>query len=499
MQGSTKTVGGGSATPTADAYNKFLQSQMKGGSGANTAISTMLGGGPSIDTSKGMANLPNSPSYAATTFNPMNNNLDLSQFNGSNIMGSIPTFGQASNMAGNATSMLNNGNFSASTGPASMDFMNTQPSQFGVSNVNMPNADVNSARANAIKSVLDRQNALNLANTHARYAAGGMGSLGSGASLADAQSNAEGQNQLLAGLQGITQQDIGNTLNFGQLNSSNMLQSQGMQSNDILSRLGLQNQNMLGNRQISSNEAISSAGNALQAAMSSGQINSSMLGNLLNYGTNLGQLGLGVNQLGATNMLNQGNFNNNATQTNNQNMFNENQGMNTFNTNMFGQNSSNALQNQNLGNQFGLGAAGQQSQNMQAILSQIFGGLNGSNQIGNPQAQTVQTPSPFSQITNGISQLGPLIAAPFTGGASLAAYGMPGMGGGGGASGLSSIGMGMNTPSSIGGIQPTLPGIQPMNNMGGYVMPNTQGFNPSMISGGASGGYPMMANSMFGG
>lgn len=282
MQGSTKTVGGGNAVPTADAYNQFLRNTITGtggsGGGFNTALTTMLGGGPKVDTNNGMANLPNAPSFASTNFMPLNNTLSV-------------------------------------------------------------NPDVLSPRAVTIKNIIDRQNQLDVANTRARYSAGGMGGFGSGASLAEAQTRGNNQDRLLAGLQGVTQQDIENALNIG-------------------------------------------------------------------------------------------NFNNTATQQNNQNQFNEHNALNTFMSSLFGQQSGNALQNQYLGNNFGLGAAGQQSSNIMNVLNQIFGGLNGANQLGTPQAQTVRTPSIFSQVAGGLGAIAPYALAPFTGGASLGLGSMGGFGGG---------------------------------------------------------------------
>lgn len=235
---------------------------------------------------------------------------------------------------GSTVNNLLSGN--ATSNPA-MNMMQGQPT-YGVSTVNMPNPDVNSARANAIAGIVNTQNQLNLANTNARYSSGGMSALGTGASMAAAQQNTIGQNQLLSGLQGVTQQDITNNLQYGQLNSQNALQAQGMQGQDTLSRLGLQNSNNLGTAQL-------------------------------------------------------------------------------------------------------------QQGGMLGILQQLFGGLNGSNQLGTAQAQTVQTPSSLSQILSGVSGLSGLLTGM---GGSSGLMSLLGLGGGGGGSTSGLGGVNFSNPGSGG-------------------------------------------------
>lgn len=85
-----------------------------------------------------------------------------------------------------------------------------------------------------------------------------------------------------------------------------------------------------------------------------------------------------------------------------------------------------------------MGMAMQQNQFGQSIdmqkLGMLFGGLQQANQLGTPGAQTVQTPSPFSQGMGALAGIAPFALAPATGGASLGLGGMFGGGGGGQAS-----------------------------------------------------------------
>jgi len=467
----TSTVGGGSATPTANAYNSFLQSQLGGNgqpSGNNqvgSTISNLLSGttpspGSGFFNNSGMANLPNAPSFTGANTQNLNNNIDLSQYGSGNVLGGMTSMGQAGNMLAGSTAPLSgglqSGAFNVAAPNASMNMMGTAPSTYGVGNVNMANPDVNSARANAISGIINTQNKLNMANTNARYSAGGMGSLGTGASMAGAQQSAIGNNQLLSGLQGVTQQDITNNLQYGQLNTGNQLQTQNMTGQDTLSRLGLQNSNLLGNAQIGEQASAASAANRLSASSSLAGLNQSGINSMLNYGVSQAGLGLQGAGMDATNAMNQGNFNNNATQTNNANSFNNSNALNSFMQQLFGQNSSNALTNQNMSNQTGLGLQSNQMQGMMGALQQLFGGLNQSNQIGNPQAQTVQTPSTFSQIMSGLSGV-----------AGLAT----GMGGGQGI--MSMFGGGGNTPNGTIGM-PTPTSIPLQNGMNFGMNPTPQ-------------------------
>lgn len=439
---STKTIGGGADTQTANQYQGMLQGQLGAGT-ANQAITNLMGGStdPTKYRGQGMSStLPGAPSFTSTKFNPLNQNVDLTQFN-TNANAGVPNF---SNLLGTGQQNLQplqnfranaQGGFAPDQGGGGggnlADLSGANRINYNVNTINQPNADVLSSRAQTLKSILDQQNNLNMANTRQYFSAGGMGSQGSGSMLAQAQQNAYGQNQLLQGLQGVTQQDIGNTLQFGQANSQNQLASLGLQQGAALGVAGLQNTQQLGNYQIGNqanianmqgqnNASLANMQAMLQAAQGQGQLGMSGLNTALSGALGGGQLGLQGNQFNAGNVYNQGMFSNNATQQNNMNSFNQNSALNQFMQQMFGQQSSNALQNQSLGNQFGLGASGQGMQGNMAALSQLFGGFNQANQIGTPQAQTVQTPSAFSQFMSGVGQIAPYALAPFTGGASLA-------------------------------------------------------------------------------
>ena len=54
-----------------------------------------------------------------------------------------------------------------------------------------------------------------------------------------------------------------------------------------------------------------------------------------------------------------------------------------------------------------------------SALSPILQTIFGLSQKGLPQAETIDTPSTFSQIAQGIGAVAPIIAAPFTGGMSM--------------------------------------------------------------------------------
>lgn len=128
-------------------------------------------------------------------------------------------------------------------------------------------------------------------------------------------------------------------------------------------------------------------------------------------GLNLQQSGLGLQQqLGLnSNLLQQMSLGNDAlSQFNAANLQNAQLGMQ-------GQqyNAQNQLQNQQQMNQFGLGQAGigmqNQQQQLQAILGALgplFGGMQQATGMATPQAQTVQSPSMFSQITGALGNIG---------------------------------------------------------------------------------------------
>jgi hypothetical protein len=252
------------------------------------------------------------------------------------------------------------------------------------------------------------------------------------------QSNAINQANQLRLQQGLA----GNQ--FNQQNSQLGLNAQGINTGNILQNQALQNQGMLGlNSNVLqqmglSNDAINQL-NQLNLSQAQGQNQFGLQGAGLQQQQQLGlnqnllsQLGLSNDALNAFNQSNlaSGQLNQNAQTQNVQNqlaqmqqMLQQNQFGNTFGQQNaqfganFGQqsqqmNAQNMLQNQSLMNQFGLGQAGigiqNQGQQLQAILGALgplFGGLQQATGLATPQAQTVQKPSMFSQLTGGIGNL----------------------------------------------------------------------------------------------
>lgn len=469
MQGGTKTVGGGAASPTADAWSQFLgqglqtgtfgaaapgtgigqqnspgQQQNQGNAadrmaaarlnaeranrglppinqqapqqypmmGQNSpfagAINTQLGGGIT-------PNMPNAPGFVNPQLDRLNPNLDLSQYNFNMGQAGLPGFSDAMRMFSGMGGSARAG--TSATGVP--DFMNTGNQNF---NLGLPGVDMNDPQFAAAQQLLDRQNQVDLANMRARYSVGG----GAGYSTGALRNEADLRNQMNAS----------NVMTMGQL--SNSLRDQNRQdagtllnqatagSQDVLARLGLSSQSQLGNRGISSNESIANANNAMQGMGMQQQ----GFGQLLNYALGLGNLGLNAAGQNANNAYNQFGANNNAMQTNNQNQLGAAGMQNTFNTNQFGQQSQNAM-----------GMAGMQNQNIQQILNQLFGAFGQTQGLGTPQAQTVQTPSPFSQIAGAAGALLPMFAP--------GAFNPFAMLGGMAGNGMSSQGMN-NSPQGLG-------------------------------------------------
>lgn len=491
-----KTVGGGQAKGTANQFNDFLGGVLKGGynpyassgqqmGGFSGAINDLLGGrGPGVDANPFLSalkdfnpsaqNLPNQPGFVRPEMpgQPTFQNAQLGQYNsniqGSNIAGQLGGFmgpnaatdangiAQFMSQFGAGPGNIPKANFDASGSSGDFSF---QPNK-------LLNYDTQSPEFQALKQLNDRQTNKDIADMRARFSLEGN-SLGSGSSLAESQLRAEAnpRNILAMGQLGRQMQEM--DLGQQQINNNARIGLGGLSVQDQLGRLGM-------NADISK----FNAGLAGDMIGRQGDLAAQILRG--NQSFNLGQLGERNRALMAdgSNALTAAGLNNDAirfgnsdqlSQANSQNNFNlglfgQNSdnvfraaGMeNDFNQNMFSENNRTALNNQNMINQFmlgrggiGLDLAGMGQQGQLGILSQLFGAMNGANQLGTPQAQTVQTPSGFSQALGFAKDFLPYAAAPFTGGASLGFAGRPG---GGGGAGLNPFASGR--PPSTGGYNP---------------------------------------------
>lgn len=417
-QPKTQTVGGGSATGTADAFNQFLMDGLKNGSfgssgvhfgGTQTgpngaavgldqatgqtnsfgnAINSMLGGtvgNPStysqfFDQMKnqgdgGYTFGAGQPGYNTTNFGQVNGTNSFNQLFGANGQGGMFGAGHPA-MAGGANAGVN------------LNAFGKPADAFGAEGTGgLLNYDVNSPEFQALKHMQDRQTSLDTANVRARFGAGGGSSLSSGASLAESQYLAEANPRNILNLQQMGQ-------NMQQLDMSN----RGLNAQTLLSQRG-QNVDLRG-QDVNSATAtsIASANNATQASIANAG-NSNQF-NLARMTAALQSMGMDADSAYR------------AAMANNNNMFGENQARNAYDQSGYQFGVNTGMANQGMKNQFALGQAGigtqmagLSQQGISSILQQLFGSYNQANQIGTPQAQTVQNPSMFGQIMSGVGGL----------------------------------------------------------------------------------------------
>jgi hypothetical protein len=304
--------------------------------------------------------------------------------------------------------------------------------------------------------LMERNRMKAVADMRARFGAEGAGSLGTGAQVAEGNLNAELAAQDASMRRGQSMQLMGQDLANRSAIAGVGLQNRGQDMQTSIANMqgGLQGaQNMTSGFNAQNNalgQMLGAAGQArgqdfnaqqnMQQLMSqqgmfnAGQQNT-MQQNML--GAALQNQGMG-NQFG----LGAAGLNNSAMQNNNLNNMNMTQFQNTFNQNnansmaQFGQ-ANNALNSQNMTNQAqinnqmlqsmigqGLNMNQLGNSNMMGALAQLFGAFGQANQLGNPQAQTIQQPSPWAQ---GANMLGSLAGSWLAGGG-----GNPFGGGGGG-------------------------------------------------------------------
>lgn len=409
----TKTVGGGTATPVANDWNNFLAQGLKtgtfggstngtggtSGTGGASASTPQTGVGATIDQLlKGGSGVDfgNKPDFTGATFNPNATNLDLSKYqfnpNTMNLDQLMKSGFKMGSGIGGFNGPQAGAGYAGTSATGVPDFMGNM-TQLG-------KVDMNDPAFAALNQKLTQDNALALANTRERF---GGNALNSGASLAEAQFNAQANPAKVLAMQQLQ----------AQMRGLNLADYQG-QEQALQGRLGLSSQSQLGNRGISSNESIANAGNATQASIANanlgaqyGQMGLQGQGQILDYLLGAGNLGLNAANSGATNALNAFNANQQSNQWNNQNQFNNAQMQNQFNQNMFGQTSQNALGAAQLGQNAQMGA-----------LGHLFGGYQQSNALGTPQAQTVQTQPWWAQALNAagqIANIGATFVNPFKG------------------------------------------------------------------------------------
>lgn len=459
----TSTVGGGANRQTADAWGQFLQNGLQtgvfgnqgqggsqnggvdgsGGSFGNGDGSAFQGGGsgnnyPGGGTANGRgtqqgfagainnqlgggfgagqftaANMPTAPQFRETQFNPLNNNMDLSQYNFQN---SNPGYGSdfMNNMFANANRMAGGGGLAAiQAGTAGTSATGVPDFYQGLINANqqlgnLPTVDINDPTFAALKQQQEQSTARGLADTRARFGVGGGMAFGTPAAFAENDYRTQATNRNILGLN-----ELANSMRGQNREDRNVMLSQiGLTNSDMANRLGLNSASQLGNRQISSSESIANANNATQANIASAAnqlqamgMGNQQIGQLLNYMVNNEQLNLAGQGQNAANAFNAGQFNNAATQTMNQNQFQNNNAFNNFGLGMFGQQSQNAFNNANMQNNFNLNNAQMRNQAQQSGMNQLFGSYQQANQIGSPQAQIIQTPNGWQQFVGGVNDV----------------------------------------------------------------------------------------------
>ena len=495
MGATTKQVGGGAATGTANQWNQFLGQQLgqqgmggaagggyTGGAGGGDGTDTFGGGmqsqnaqgspvapggfqgalnnlmsGQGNDVSGAGAAASNflknptqygnqytNQNYTAATTPGGNGMADLSKigatpqsnFNTQKTLGNVNSDQTAAfnNLITSGNTMLNNG----------MGGYNPAAAGTGVSLGQAANVDLNNPLVQAQQAGIDRQKNLDIANLRARFGAEGAGAMGTGAQFGESQLAAEYAPKSAAILQQSIQQQQQQDLAERQARAGVDIQSSG---------LGVQ-------------QAIANMQGGLQGAQNQNSMYSQMLGNLNQArgqdlstglgmrGQDLQQLGLGSEQsIANMNAGLQGRGQDLNAQINNQQLGN-NWGMgnaqmqNNFNLSNAGNmaqyglgaqqlNSSNFNNMVNAGmNQNALGQQGQQ-----AGIGNMFGAYGQSNSLGTAQAQTIQQANPWMQAAQmGLGLGGQLLGGPL-GGQIGSIFGSGGGGGGGGQSAYMPNGM----------------------------------------------------------
>ena len=478
----TKTVGGGQATGTANAFNNWMLNGLQTGNFGSSpsgvdqaagqtnnfgnAVNSMLSGNGNqnnynqwFDALKNInapANMAGAPSFRETNFTPLNTdaikykdvNDAMFGANGS-VPGYITNAGQMSSMFGGGGPVFGSA--------ASVNFDPNQIARIGnvinPADTKMLNVDyANNPEMQALTDLQNRNKAMDVANLRARFGQTGTG-LGSGAAFAEGQYLAQANPQ--------------NTLALGELGRQMQaldMQNRGQNMNAYLNQKGLDVNQRSTDVNAALQAAVTNANNATNASMQ----NASMANS---YGMNLAGLAAQWNQarmqgqlsaLGQdnSNIYNNANYVNNAIQGNNQNLFNNNNAFNAFNQSnyQFGQN-NNLAQAQAQAN-LGLGLMNQGSQSQNAMMQMLMSQFGNINQLGTPQAQTVQVANPWMQ---GAQALGGL------------------------ASGLGSLATGGGLGAVMSGLGGMFGSRAPSFGQNQYMTNNATGYNPNFSPTGAAG------------
>jgi hypothetical protein len=414
----TQTVGGGSASPVANSWNSFLQGQLWQQPGAQSVPQTMAGpaqnSGPSglmgdIAKKFGMTltQQQGQPSPQGTgmpgPFQQMlQGMMNPAGMQGYNPMAQLPNAPNMPSAAGGynpaGAAIMDPMSFIGGFGGGpdllkqyGIDIKNLLTPGAGGENVSFTPGQLKDVSTDpsfqAIQDIANRQKMHDVANLRARFGQGGN-SQSSGASLAESQYLAEANPRMIAGLGDLGRQVQGMDLELMKINNAGMLgaanASRGLGGGDIGQNLGNILQFIQGTRGQDMGAASGLAGQNLSNQQ-------------------------GANNLNASNML--------QALGMDQNML----------SNLFGQQSSNALNNQSMSNNWMQTLFGGQ----QNLMSQLFNSFNQSNQLGTPQAQTVQTPNPWMQAAGMATTFAPMLFGmpPMPGvGQGIGNYGMSGGG-----------------------------------------------------------------------
>lgn len=417
----TKTVGGGANVQTGQDWNGFLQGMLGSGSngpvgqtatgqvGANPQQATAQAGGfqqllnglmgqtpesmmQGNPLMQGVNNLPSAPTYQAPQLQNLNTNIG-----GSNIFQQMFGNGSQNPMANVQAPQVNAGMGGAATAGAPQQIGNV----LGGPNTTGGLLDTaNDPEMQAYAQLLNRQSGLDIANMRERFGQGGQ-SLSSGASLAEAQGRAEANSRNTLALGELSRAKQGLDMQNRGQNIGALLGQQG----NMINQRGQDVQTGIANAQFGTQANLANMSNALQASLANAGNSLQAQGMNQNFAINQMAQQLQALGLDANTALQAAQMNNAGMQNMNQNQL-QNSGMqNQFNQQNFGQQSSNAF------NQAGIGAQlqGMQNQNQNNILAQLFQSFQQANQIGSPQAQTVQQPSGMSQALGAISGIAGMI------------------------------------------------------------------------------------------
>lgn len=272
---------------------------------------------------------------------------------------------------------------------------------------NRNSTDTQSPYAVAMQQLLQNNQQRQVADLRARYNMSG-GSRGTPAMQAESLYRAQATPELAAAMGQINQTEQGLDLNAANLNSQHQMgmAGLGMQGLTSAGQLGMTGrdqdlQNFLGGRNADISAGNMSVANASQMNQANVAARGQNLENLLqSRGMDISQMGLANNAYqGMAGLGLQGAQYGSSVDQNN-----VNNGQNSYNS------YANLLNNQGnmqlQGGALNLQNANSNTQNIQNALQMMMGSYNQANQLGTPQAQTVQTPGFLGQLGQAASGIG---------------------------------------------------------------------------------------------